>query len=95
MALTVRGAETAQTAGFVVIFPLVFASSVFVPVATFPDWLQTFAKINPVTVTVTADAARSFALYGTPASLGAAAAWIGGLLAVFVPLSVWRYRRIS
>ena len=84
---------TLQTAGFVVIFPLVFASSVFVPVSTLPDWLQAFAKISPVTVT--ADAARSFALYGTPASLGAAAAWIGGLLAVFVPLSVWRYRRIS
>jgi ABC transporter DrrB family efflux protein len=93
VALTVRGAETAQTAGFVVIFPLVFASSVFVPVSTFPDWLQAFAKINPVTVT--ADAARSFAFYGTPASLGAAAAWIGGLLAVFIPLSVWRYRQIS
>ena len=93
VALTVRGAETAQTAGFVVIFPLVFASSVFVPVATFPDWLQTFAKINPVTVS--ADAARSLAFNGTPASLGAAAAWIGGLLAVFIPLSVWRYRRIG
>ena len=93
VALTVRGAETAQTAGFVVIFPLVFASSVFVPVATFPHWLQAFAKINPVTVT--ADAARALALFGTPASLGAAAAWIGGLLAVFIPLSVWRYRRIS
>src|SRR5438132_10095539 len=93
VALTVRGAETAQTAGFVVIFPLVFASSVFVPVSTFPDWLQAFAKISPVTVT--ADAARSLALFGTPASLGAAAAWIGGLLAVFIPLSVWRYRRMG
>jgi ABC transporter DrrB family efflux protein len=93
VALTVRGAEAAQTAGFVVIFPLVFASSVFVPVATFPHWLQGFATINPVTVT--ADAARSLALFGTPASLGAAAAWTGGLLAVFIPLSVWRYRRMS
>jgi|HubBroStandDraft_4_1064222.scaffolds.fasta_scaffold12680_2 ABC transporter DrrB family efflux protein len=93
VALTVRGAEAAQSAGFVVIFPLVFASSVFVPVASMPHWLQAFAKINPVTVT--ANAARSFALFGTPASLGAAAAWIGGLLAVFIPLSVWRYRRIS
>jgi ABC-2 type transport system ATP-binding protein len=93
VALTVRGAEAAQTAGFVVIFPLVFASSVFVPVSTFPDWLQAFARINPVTVT--ADAARSLALFGTPASLGAAAAWIGGLLAVFITLSVRRYRRIS
>src|SRR6266516_1623367 len=36
VALTVRGAEAAQTAGFVVIFPLVFASSVFVPVSTMP-----------------------------------------------------------
>jgi len=77
----------------VVIFPLIFASSVFVPVATMPHWLQAFAKISPVTVT--ADAARSLALFGTPASLGAAAAWIGGLLAVFIPLSVWRYRQIS
>jgi ABC transporter DrrB family efflux protein len=93
VALTVRGAEAAQTAGFVVIFPLVFASSVFVPVSTMPDWLQAFAKISPVTVT--ADAARSFALFGTPASLGPAAAWIGGLLAVFIPLSVWRFRRMS
>src|SRR5215469_548733 len=93
VALTVRGAEAAQSAGFVVVFPLVFASSVFVPVATMPHWLQAFAKISPVTVT--ADATRSLALFGTPASLGAAAAWIGGLLAVFIPLSVWRYRRIS
>src|SRR5882724_8546694 len=93
VALTVRGAETAQTAGFVVIFPLVFASSVFVPVSTFPGWLQALAKINPVTVT--ADAARSLALFGTPGPLAGAAAWIGGLLAVFVPLSVWRYRQMS
>ncbi|MFD3400553.1 ABC transporter permease [Kribbella sp. NPDC058693] len=93
VALTVRGAETAQTAGFVVIFPLVFASSVFVPVATFPEWLQTFARFNPVTVT--GDAARSLALYGSSASLGAAAAWVACLLAVFVPLSVWSYRRIG
>jgi ABC-2 type transport system permease protein/oleandomycin transport system permease protein len=95
VALTVRGAEAAQSAGFVVVFPLVFASSVFVPVSTMPAWLQAFAKISHVTVTVPADAARSLALFGTPASPGAAAAWIGGLLAVFIPLSVWRYRRIS
>ena len=57
VALTVRGAEAAQSAGFVVIFPLVFASSVFVPVSSMPDWLQAFAKVSPVTLT--ADAARS------------------------------------
>ena len=93
VALTVPGAEAAQSAGFVVTFPLVFASSVFVPVATFPDWLQTIAKASPVTLT--ADAARSLALTGTPSSLAGTSAWIAGILLVFVPLSVHRYRRMG
>jgi len=59
VALTVRGAEAAQAAGFVAIFPLVFASSVFVPVGSMPLWLRTFAEASPVTLT--ADAARSYA----------------------------------
>ena len=72
VALTVRGAEAAQSAGFVVIFPLVFASSVFVPVSTMPDWLQAFAEVSPVTLT--ADAARTYALDGgVPDSLAGAA----------------------
>jgi ABC transporter DrrB family efflux protein len=94
VALTVRGAEAAQTAGFVVLFPLVFASSVFVPVSTLPHWLQVIAKVSPVTLT--ANAARSLALVpGTPSSLGSAIAWIAGLLVVFIQLSVWRYRRMT
>ncbi len=94
VALTVRGAEAAQSAGFVVIFPLVFASSVFVPVQTMPDWLQTFAEVSPVTLT--ADVARGYALDGgVPGSLPEALAWIIGLLVIFIPLCVWRYRRMS
>jgi ABC-2 type transport system permease protein/oleandomycin transport system permease protein len=93
VALTVRGAEAAQSAGFVVTFPLVFASSVFVPVSTFPDWLQAIAKVSPVTLT--ANAARSFAFTGSAHSLAGAVAWIVGLLVIFVPLCVWRYRRMN
>jgi ABC transporter DrrB family efflux protein len=94
VALTVRGSEAAQSAGFVVIFPLVFASSVFVPVSTMPDWLQAVAEVSPVTLTT--DTARTYALEGgVPGSLPEAAAWIVGLLAIFVPLCVWRYRRMS
>jgi ABC-type multidrug transport system permease subunit len=94
VALTVRGAEAAQSAGFVVIFPLVFASSVFVPVSSMPDWLQAFANVSPVTLT--ANTARSYALAGgVPSSLGGTAAWILGLPALFIPLCVWRYRRMS
>ncbi len=94
VAFTVRSAEAAQSAGFVILFPLVFASSVFVPVSSMPSWLQTFARLSPVSLT--ANAARSLALVpGTPSSLGGAVAWIAGLLAVFIPLSVWRYRRMT
>jgi ABC-2 type transport system ATP-binding protein len=94
VSLVVRGAETAQTAGFVLLFPLVFASSVFVPVSTTPGWLQPIAKVSPVTLT--ADAARKLALTGgASSSLGWSLAWIVGIVAVFVPLSVWRYRRMS
>jgi ABC transporter DrrB family efflux protein len=94
VALAVKGAEAAQSAGFVVVFPLVFASSVFVPVSSMPDWLQTFAKASPVTLT--ANTARGYALDGgVPGSLGGAVAWIGALLLVFVPLCVWRYRRMN
>ena len=94
VSLVVRGAETAQTAGFVLLFPLVFASSVFVPVSTLPNWLHPIANASPVTLT--ADAARTLALTGgVPDSLWGALAWIIGIVAVFVPLSVWRYRRMS
>ena len=94
VSLVVRGAETAQTAGFVLLFPLVFASSVFVPVSTLPSWLQPIAKASPVTLT--ADAARTLALTGgVPDSLWGSLAWIVGIVALFVPLSVWRYRRMS
>ena len=94
VALTVRGAEAAQSVGFVLLFPLVFASSVFVPVSSMPAWLAPIAKETPVTLT--ANAARALALSrGVPGSLGGGAAWIAGILAVFVPLSVWRYRRMS
>jgi ABC transporter DrrB family efflux protein len=94
VALVVRGAESAQTAGFVILFPLVFASSVFVPVSTLPDWLQTIAKVSPVTLV--ANTARTFASTGgVPDSLGWSLAWIVGIVAVFIPLSIWRYRKMS
>jgi len=93
VALTVRGQEAVQSAGFLAIFPLVFASSVFVPVATMPAWLEWFASVSPVTVS--ADTARGLAIGAVVGPLWQALAWSGGLLAVFVPLSVWRYARMS
>jgi ABC transporter DrrB family efflux protein len=64
--LLVHDAETAGLAGLMPVIVLVFTSSTFVPVATMPGWLQTFAKINPITVTV--DALRALVLGGPTAT---------------------------
>jgi ABC-2 type transport system permease protein/oleandomycin transport system permease protein len=89
--LKVPGAEAAQSAGFVFVFPLVFVSSVFVPVSTMPDALAAFARISPITLT--ADAARALAIgsgdWVTP-TVGVLG-WFAVILAVFVPLSVRAY----
>jgi ABC transporter DrrB family efflux protein len=92
--MSVKDVETAQVAGFVWVFPIVFASSMFVPVDSMPGWLQAFAKINPVTVT--ADSMRGLCLGGPIwTHLWKSLAWIGGILGVFLPLAVNRYRRIA
>ena len=79
---------------FVWVFPLVFASSAFVPVESMPGWLQSFTRINPVTITV--NALRALTLGGpTTTPLLQSLAWIAGILLVFVPLAVNRYRRAA
>jgi ABC-2 type transport system permease protein/oleandomycin transport system permease protein len=72
---------------------LVFASSVFVPVSSMPAWLQGFAEHQPVSVT--ASAVRALSLGGPTASyVWQSLAWAAGIVAVFAPLAVWRYRRV-
>ena len=92
--LIAKGPEAAQSAGFVAIFPLVFASSIFVPVDTMPSWLQAIADVSPVTAT--ADAARALAIGGDVWDpLWQVLAWVCGILLVFVPLCVRKYRRLQ
>ena len=52
--MKVKDPESAQVAGFLPIFPLVFAASTFTPIESFPGWLQAFARANPVTNAVNA-----------------------------------------
>jgi ABC transporter DrrB family efflux protein len=95
--LSASNSETAQLAAFPILFPLSFASSAFVPVNTMPSWLQTFAANQPVSQVV--DATRQLMLGPTSSGLWSthniwsALAWSIGILVVFVPLAVWRYRR--
>jgi ABC transporter DrrB family efflux protein len=84
--------ESSQAFGFIIIFPLTFISSAFVPVDSMPAALQAFAEVNPFTVTV--DAMRALWL-GAPAgnSIWGAVLWAIGIAAVFAVLSVNRYKR--
>jgi ABC transporter DrrB family efflux protein len=84
--------EAVQTAGFMLILPLTFASSVLVPAASMPGWLQAFVKVNPITIF--AQAMRGLMLGGGVAvPVLQSAAWIVGLRAVFGALTGWLYRR--
>jgi ABC transporter DrrB family efflux protein len=90
--LAVGDPETAQAAAFPVMAPLVFASSAFVPVESMPGWLQGFAEFQPVSVT--ASAVRALVLGGPTADyVLQSLAWSAGILLVFAPLAVRRYRR--
>lgn len=91
--MAVKNAGAAEAASMMLIFPLSFASSAFVPVNTMPHWLAIFANNQPVTFLV--DASRSLAL-GLPSN-GATwklLLWCAVLSLFFAPLAVRRYRRI-
>jgi ABC transporter DrrB family efflux protein len=91
--VSVRNPETAQSVGFIWVFPLVFASSAFVPTAHMPGIVHTFADINPVTLVVNAARALTIGHGEVLAPTLGTLAWLTGLLLVFVPLSVRAFRR--
>jgi ABC-2 type transport system permease protein/oleandomycin transport system permease protein len=92
--ISVRDIETVQIVGFVWVFPLVFASSTYVPIETMPGWLQAFAKVNPVTPMV--DTVRALFLGGEiGSSLWIVLAWSVGIILVFLFLAVRRYRLLT
>jgi ABC transporter DrrB family efflux protein len=92
LALYSNSAEGAQALGFMVIFPLTFLSSAFVPPESMPAAIEAFAEANPVSTIV--DATRAL-FVDTPAGndVWAAVLWCVGLVVVFAALSVHRYRR--
>ena len=94
--------EAVQGVAFVVIFPITFIASTFVPVGTLPGVLRTIAEWNPVTAV--AEALR--VLFGNPRGefggdppwpivhpVAYSVIWIIGIVVVCAPLAVWSYRR--
>jgi ABC-2 type transport system permease protein len=97
--LGLRDGEAVQSFGLIWMFPLTFASSAFVPVATMPSGLRAFAEHQPVTAFV--DALRDMALgsaatgQSTAHDVWLSLAWVAGAVVVFGPLAVRIYRRVS
>ena len=104
--LSLKTIEAVQAALFTIVFPFVFVSTAFVPLATFPSWLQPFAEYNPVTIWV--DTVRVLTLgelysvatsdlFADVKSLGTlmwlSTLWFGFFLSVFSFLGVRVYRR--
>ena len=102
--LSVRSVEVAQSAGFIWLFPVTFVSNAFVRSEGMPPVLRAIADWNPVSAV--AGACRE--LFGnTSPVLSASSSWPArhaillavaypvGLLVVFVPLAVSRYRRAA
>ncbi|GAA1869615.1 ABC transporter permease [Pseudonocardia ailaonensis] len=104
--LIARNVEVAQSVGLIWLFPLTFLSSAFVSIQGFPGWLQPVGEWNPVSAV--AGACRQ--LFGNPTQLPGfevSTAWPAqhavlyavlssvGIIAVFLPLAVIRYRRVA
>jgi len=92
LGLLVKSLEAAQWVGFVLIFPLTFVSSAFVPTQTMPYALRLFAENQPLTHVI--NAIRSL-LVGTPMGNSAimATIWCLAIIAFSVPITTWLFNQ--
>ncbi|WP_016775895.1 ABC transporter permease [Anaerophaga thermohalophila] len=86
-----RSQESLFFLSFVILFPLTFASNIFVDPQTMPGWLEAFVEVNPVTFLV--KAMRGL-MHGAPEveGIGVTLAISAGLVAVFGPLTMYLFR---
>jgi ABC-2 type transport system permease protein len=102
--LLVPSVEVINNASFIVIFPLTFIANTFVDIDSLPGGLRTFALWNPVSA-VTQSARELFGntspafpppdVWSLQNPVAYTRIWVGIILAIFVPLSVWQYKRAA
>jgi len=81
-----------EMAGFIITFPLMFASTAFVPSSGMPGWLQAFTAVNPLSQAI--DASRALALgWQAAAQVLQALIAIATLTLVGIALAVIGFRR--
>ncbi len=91
MGLLAKSIEAVQWFGFVLVFPLTFASAAFVPTESMPKYLKIFAENQPVTHVI--EAMRSL-MVGTPMGNHGIAAviWCVALIAICMPIATYLFR---
>ena len=94
LGMVLRTPESVLYGSMMVLFPLTFASNVFVDPATMPGWLEAAVNQNPIThlTTATRDLMHgSFDAAATTRTL----AWSAVIAGIFAPLAMRRYRRMG
>ena len=88
--LSMQTPESVMQVSMTVLFPITFASDVFVDASTMPGWVQVIVRANPITHL--AGASRAF-MHGTPVgdNLLWVLLWSAAFVAVFAPLTMKRY----
>ena len=92
--VSVKTVETANSAGFIWMFPMTFISSAFVNPANMPPWLEAIANANPFSIVT--DVTRHLYNGVDPGSqLWAAIAWIVGITVVFSFLAIRKFAQAT
>ena len=91
LGLLMRTPSAVMNIGMLVLFPLTFASNVFVDPRTIPGWLRAFVHANPITHLVTAERGLMGGT-ATAAQLGWVLIAAAALTAVFAPLTMQIHR---
>jgi ABC-2 type transport system permease protein len=90
--VTARSVEAVQWLTFVIVFPLTFASTAFVPAEGMHPVLRVFAENQPITQVV--EAVRALMLGEPIGNRGTlSVAWSVGILLLAMPFAAWLFRR--
>jgi ABC-2 type transport system permease protein len=92
MALLAKTFESVQWIGFIVIFPLTFASAAFAPTETMARGLKEFAENQPITHII--EAIRALMIGTDMGNHGwIAAAWCIGIILVCIPYTTYLFNK--